>query len=68
MDRVTALQLGYLSQVGLVLYGAQYSYTAITNLRKYEEITKKAAEWSEQVADHLKKTRTTQASGALCVR
>lgn len=67
VGRSDAVGFGYVSQILLCLYGARFSYVAITNLRKYEETTKKAAKWSQLVQDHLTKTRTTQATGALCV-
>lgn len=58
----------HIAQLLYSLYGGALSYIAITNLRKYEETTKKAAKWSAEVEKQLWKTRTTQASGALAVR
>lgn len=53
--------------VGLSLFGIACSYFAITQLRGYEQTTKKLAKWSEVVEQELSKTRTTQASGAIAV-
>lgn len=61
------LQLMHVSQAVLCCYGAYQSYIAITNLRKYEETTKKLAKWSGTAEEQLHKTRTTQTSGALAV-
>lgn len=61
------LQLMHVCQAILCGYGAYQSYVAITNLRKYEETTKKLAKWSSTAEEQLHKTRTTQASGALAV-
>ncbi|KAK4550671.1 hypothetical protein LTR36_000250 [Oleoguttula mirabilis] len=61
------LRLIHVSQMVLSSYGAFQSYVAITNLRKYEETTKKLAEWSSEVEHQLHKTRTTQASGAIAI-
>ncbi|KAI4218355.1 MAG: hypothetical protein LQ349_008745 [Xanthoria aureola] len=46
------------------LYTARKSYIAITNLRRYEERSERAARYSETAAQELQKTRTTQASSA----
>ncbi|CAO1602111.1 hypothetical protein XANCAGTX0491_005742 [Xanthoria calcicola] len=46
------------------LYTARKSYTAIINLRRYEERSERAARYSETAAQELQKTRTTQASSA----
>jgi len=62
------LQLMLICQAVTSCYGAYQSYVAITNLRKYEETTKKLAKWSSEVEYQLHKTRTTQASGAVAVR
>ena len=61
-------RLAHVSQIVLSSYGAYQSYVAINNLQKYEETTKKLAKWSDEVANQLHKTRTTQASGAVAVR
>lgn len=61
------LQACYVLQMTLAAYGGYQSYIAIVNLRKYEEVTKKAAKWSSEAEHQLHKTRTTQASGALAV-
>jgi hypothetical protein len=54
-------------QLGLSLYGGLLSLVAITRLQKYEATSKTLAEWSNQAAHELHKTRTTQTSGALAV-
>ena len=65
--RAAILRIPHIGQLLYSLYGGYISYIAITNLQKYEEISKKAAEWSEEAENQLWKTRTTQASGALAV-
>ena len=55
------------TQIALCVFGARYSYEAITKLRGYEEATKKAAKFSQSAEDHLNKTRKTQAVGAIAV-
>jgi len=50
------------------LYAARSSYIAIINLRKYEERSQRAANYSETAAHQLYKTRVTQASSAAAVR
>jgi hypothetical protein len=61
------LQILHLGQAALAGYGAQQSYIAITNLRKYEETSKKLAKYSNEAERQLHKTQTTQASGAVSV-
>ncbi|KAI0172491.1 hypothetical protein GGR52DRAFT_409476 [Hypoxylon sp. FL1284] len=57
------LQILYLAQAALAAYGGQQSYIAITNLRKYDETTRRLAKYSD-TADHQRnKTYTTQTSG-----
>ncbi|KAI4096064.1 MAG: hypothetical protein LQ339_007080 [Xanthoria mediterranea] len=46
------------------LYTARKSYIAITNLRRYEERSERAAKYSATAAQELRRTRTTQASSA----
>ena len=48
-------------------YALNISYETITRLKKYEEQSEKAAEWSNTAAERLRKTRTTQGSGAISV-
>lgn len=62
------LPLLHLGQAALAGYAGQHSYNAIIRLQKYEEQTKKAAQYSDTAGDQLKKTRTTQAAGAGAVR
>jgi len=62
------LTLQHVLQVVLSFYALRHSYVAITNLRKYEETTKKAAEWSDEAQKQLDKTRTTMGAGAITVR
>jgi hypothetical protein len=61
------LQILHLAQAALAGYGAQQSYIAITNLRRYEETSKKLAKYSNEAERQLHKTRTTQTSGAVAV-
>ncbi|KAH6653050.1 hypothetical protein BKA67DRAFT_659694 [Truncatella angustata] len=61
------LQLLHIAQAGLAAYGGQQSYTAVTNLQKYEDAAKKAAKYSNEAQRQLHKTRTTQTSGALAI-
>ncbi|KAI7283623.1 hypothetical protein KC345_g2814 [Hortaea werneckii] len=61
------LRFAHACQVALCCYGGYQSYLAITNLQKYEQTTKKLAKWSQQVDEQLRKTQTTQASGAAAV-
>jgi len=57
----------HLGQAGLAGYSLFHAYIAITNLRKFEEKTEKAAEWSTTAEHELHKTRTTQTSGTLAI-
>jgi hypothetical protein len=61
------LPLLHVGQAGLAVYGGQQSYTAITNLQKYEDASKKLAKYSNEAERQLHKTRTTQASAALAL-
>lgn len=61
------LQLLHLAQVALAGYGSTQSYTAITNLQKYEDASKKLAKYSNEAERQLHKTRTTQTSGAVAI-
>ncbi|QIX01534.1 hypothetical protein AMS68_007051 [Peltaster fructicola] len=63
----TFLQTLHVLQAGLAAYGAYQSYVAITLLREYEGITKKAAEWSNEAQFQLDRTRTTQGAGAIAI-
>ncbi|KAK7630331.1 hypothetical protein IWX48DRAFT_173454 [Phyllosticta citricarpa] len=47
------------------IHGLYYCAKSITNLQKYEKNTEKAAEYSDTVAEELRKTRTTQASALI---
>ncbi|KAI1760582.1 hypothetical protein GGR53DRAFT_76453 [Hypoxylon sp. FL1150] len=58
------LQTLHLAQAALAVYGAKQSYTAITNLRKYEETSKKLAKYSNTAEHRRDKTYTTQTAGA----
>ena len=62
--KVVFVTVQHLCQVLLSLYGAYFSYIAITKLRGYEETTRKLAKWSKVVEDELYRTQTTQATGA----
>ncbi|KAI2615370.1 hypothetical protein GGR54DRAFT_613178 [Hypoxylon sp. NC1633] len=57
------LQLLHLAQAGLAAYGGQQSYVAITNLRKYEDASKKLAKVSSEAEHQRQQTYATQASG-----
>ncbi|KAI6088510.1 hypothetical protein F4821DRAFT_90626 [Hypoxylon rubiginosum] len=57
------LQIFHLAQAALAAYGGQQSYIAITNLRKYEETTKKLAQVSDTAEYRRNNTYTTQAAG-----
>lgn len=65
--RALFLPLQHHLQVILCVYALRHSYVAITNLQKYEEASKKAAEWSDEAQKQLTKTRTTQAAGLITV-
>jgi len=56
-----------LSQVAFSVYNLWLASISIMNLQKYEEKSKKAAEYSNTAARELHKTRTTQTSAALAV-
>ncbi|KAF2020398.1 hypothetical protein BU24DRAFT_360858 [Aaosphaeria arxii CBS 175.79] len=51
----------------LSAYTLNLAYTNITLLQRYERQSEKAAEWSSIAAERLRKTRTTQASGAVSI-
>ena len=61
------VKLMFLCNAATSLYGGYQSYIAIMNLQKYEETSKKLAEWSNTAAEHLWKTRKTQGAGAIAV-
>jgi hypothetical protein len=61
------IQLASLGQIALSLWAGKYSYIAISHLQKYEDTSKKAAQYSGTAEHELHKTRTTEASGALTV-
>lgn len=61
------LQLLHLGQAGLATYGGLQSYTAITNLQKYEDASKKLAKISNEAERQLQRTRTTQAAAAVAL-
>ena len=48
-------------------YAMYQSVTSITNIRKYEEKAKKAAEWSNTARDRLWGTRYTIGTGFVSV-
>ena len=56
-----------LAQAALGGYGLQFSISSIQKLRKYEDVTQRAAKYSSKVAKDLDKIRTTQAAGAVAV-
>jgi hypothetical protein len=49
------------------VYNLSLCIISITNLKGYEETSKKAAQYSQTAANELNKTRTTQASALLSV-
>lgn len=55
----------HVGQAILTTYTALLSYTSIVKLNKYEELSEKAAGYSNTAEHQLHKTRTTMASGAL---
>ena len=57
----------HVAQIGLSIYGFAVSFGAITRLQKYEETSKKLAEWSKEAETQLHKTQTTQTSGTVAV-
>ncbi|PNS16029.1 hypothetical protein CAC42_4430 [Sphaceloma murrayae] len=57
----------HIGQATLAVYGIYNSYVAITNLRQYEEQTKKAAKWSNEADFQLQRTRSTQGAGMIAV-
>nr|POF14868.1 hypothetical protein CFP56_71252 [Quercus suber] len=61
------VQLMHVCQIALSAWGGYQSYIAIINLQKYEKTSEKLAEWSNEAARQLHKTRTTQTSGALAI-
>lgn len=61
------MRLVHLAQMLLSTYGAYHSYVAITNLQTYEATSKKLAEWSDEAARQLHRTRTTQGTAAITV-
>jgi len=62
------MRIIHLGQALLSGYGALNSFLAVTNLQKYEKTSEKLAEWSNEAAHQLHKTRTTQTTAALAVR
>ncbi|KAF2722144.1 hypothetical protein K431DRAFT_293786 [Polychaeton citri CBS 116435] len=64
---VVGIQLLHVTQAALAGYGVYQSYVAVTNLRLYEQTSEKLADWSNEAAHQLHKTRTTQTSGALAI-
>lgn len=54
-------------QACMSAYALYLSYVSITDSRKYEEKTKKAAQYSNTAKQQLHKTRTTLASGTAAV-
>ena len=54
-------------QACLSAYALYLAYISITDSRKYEEKTKKAAQYSNTAKQQLHKTRTTLAGGTAAV-
>jgi hypothetical protein len=54
-------------QVALSAYALFHSSISIPNLQKYEETSKKAANYSSTAEHELQMTRKTQAAGAVGV-
>ncbi|KAK7950890.1 uncharacterized protein PG986_006618 [Apiospora aurea] len=59
------VQVVHIAQTALAVYGGQQSIQAIQNLQKYEDTTQKLAKYSNEAERQLKKTRATQAAGAI---
>ncbi|KIW06194.1 uncharacterized protein PV09_02674 [Verruconis gallopava] len=57
----------HMAQAGLSAYSLFHAYISITNLRKWESTSERAAQYSKTAAQELHKTRTTQTSGALAI-
>lgn len=55
----------HVGQAILASYTALLSYTSIVKLNTYEEMSEKAASYSNTAEHQLHKTRTTMTSGAL---
>jgi hypothetical protein len=69
MDMLALLQsVLHLLQAVLSALNLYHVYISATNLRQYEEQTERAAQYLDEAAYRLRKTRTTQAAGALAVR
>jgi hypothetical protein len=58
----------YSLQAAFGAYNLYLASISISNLQKYEEASKKAAEYSNIAESQLHKTRTTQATSAIAVR
>jgi hypothetical protein len=61
------LPLLHVPQTCLSAYTIYLSSITVPKLQRYEEKSKKAAEYSDVAEHQLHKTRTTQTSGALTV-
>ncbi|KAI1464586.1 uncharacterized protein F4812DRAFT_160186 [Daldinia caldariorum] len=59
------LQILHFAQATLAIYGGRQSYVAITNLRKYEDATKKAARVSKEAERQRQQTYATQTTGVV---
>ncbi|KAK0105299.1 hypothetical protein ONS96_004695 [Cadophora gregata f. sp. sojae] len=61
------LTLVHASQAAFGIYNLYLAATSISNLQGYEDMSKKAAKYSNTAEQQLHKTRTTQASGTIAL-
>lgn len=61
------LTLVHASQAAFGIYNLYLTSISISNLQGYEDMSKKAAKYSNTAEQQLHKTRTTQASGTIAV-
>ncbi|KAH7390188.1 hypothetical protein BKA64DRAFT_710743 [Cadophora sp. MPI-SDFR-AT-0126] len=61
------LPLVHVSQAAFGIYNLHLASISINNLQGYEDMSKKAAKYSNTAEQQLHKTRTTQASGTIAL-
>ena len=61
------LSVIHASQAAFGIYNLYLASISISNLQGYEDMSKKAAKYSNTAEQQLHKTRTTQASGTISV-
>ena len=67
MMKSAILTLVHASQAAFGIYNLYLASISISNLQGYEDMSKKAAKYSNTAEQQLHKTRTTQASGTIAV-